>query len=67
MSRGWILSVVLLIGCSAKHPLGPDVDLPLSCVRRVRMENCNLRADPPVCKRVMVKFDRGCGVVEVGK
>jgi hypothetical protein len=67
MNRTWILGLVVLTGCATKHPLGPDVDLPLSCVRRVRMENCNLRTDPPVCKKVMVKFDKGCGVVEIKK
>ena len=67
MSKAWILVLIVLTGCSAKHPLGPNLELPVSCVRRVRMENCNLRTDPPVCKRVMVKFDKGCGVVEVVK
>ncbi|HZW05407.1 MAG TPA: hypothetical protein VFF58_00735 [Candidatus Nitrosotalea sp.] len=57
---------LLLAGC-AHRPVRPNIDVPLSCVRKVVMVHCDPSTEPPRCEKIAVTYVPGCGQLQAAR
>ncbi|MBZ5678666.1 MAG: hypothetical protein LAO24_01025 [Acidobacteriia bacterium] len=66
-----ILGACLLtgMGCArrAAHASPPTMVIPVGCASEITLLDCDARTSPPKCKRVRVKYRRGCEQIVVAK
>ena len=63
-----ILLLLLLTGCAAKKPVAVQPILlvdPPCLTGPVVLEQCNLSTNPPKCKKVRVRYSKGCERLQV--
>ena len=69
----WLASLVLwslLTAPACSHrPVRTGVNLfiPGDCRAEVRMLNCNVKTDPPLCQSSKVRYAKGCAQIELPK
>ncbi len=66
-SLGIVLAFLVLAGCSTRRTAqGFRAVLNPNCLTApIVMEHCNFSTDPPQCRKVQLKYRRGCAQIQL--
>jgi len=67
MKLAIVLAAVLTTTGCVHQVVRPDIDVPVSCIRKATMLRCDPRTEPPHCERIALAYAPGCERVMVTK